>query len=297
MNHNSILALFTTTKRIVLFLFLVSCLCICLAFVPQEDTSFEKAKREVLLRRMGHELLLLSGDSISRVAPIQTIHENEYQIQFENQLTFTSDSLVALAQRLLNKDPYFSECIIKVYRCDSNTIVYSFAISKKNKNDLITCLGRKQAKACYTINVQFKPENKAYSSYIIWGSIGLFVSLLLFVMIRKRYHQKQLVPNSNSNSYTLGLFEFKVPEQQLLFQESIIELTGTETRLLRLFAAAPNKTIARSVLQKEIWEDEGVIVSRSLDMFISKLRKKLENDPATNIVVVRSKGYRLEIPQ
>ncbi|WP_426672201.1 winged helix-turn-helix domain-containing protein [Mucilaginibacter sp. McL0603] len=48
-------------------------------------------------------------------------------------------------------------------------------------------------------------------------------------------------------------------------------------------------------MQKEIWEDEGVIVGRSLDIFISKLRKKLELAPNSKIVVIRGKGYKLEI--
>ncbi len=74
-----------------------------------------------------------------------------------------------------------------------------------------------------------------------------------------------------------------------------INLTRTETRLLLIFALSPNETIARSRLQKEIWEDEGVIAGRSLDMFISKLRKKLGVDQNINIVVVRGKGYKLEI--
>jgi DNA-binding response OmpR family regulator len=74
-----------------------------------------------------------------------------------------------------------------------------------------------------------------------------------------------------------------------------IDLTRTETRLLLIFALSPNETIARSRLQKEIWEDEGVIVGRSLGMFISKLRKKLELDPNINIVVKRGEGYKLEI--
>ena len=58
---------------------------------------------------------------------------------------------------------------------------------------------------------------------------------------------------------------------------------------------SPNEAVERSRLQKEIWEDEGVIVGRSLDMFISKLRKKLEFDPNIKIVVIRGKGYKLEI--
>jgi PAS domain S-box-containing protein len=76
----------------------------------------------------------------------------------------------------------------------------------------------------------------------------------------------------------------------LLINGKTIDLTGTETRLLLIFALSPNETIERSRLQKEIWEDEGVIVGRSLDMFISKLRKKLELDPNVKIVVVRGKG-------
>ena len=80
-----------------------------------------------------------------------------------------------------------------------------------------------------------------------------------------------------------------------MMNEKTIDLTGTETRLLLIFAQSPNETIERSRLQKELWEDEGVIVGRSLDMFISKLRKKLELDPNIKIVVVRAKGYKLEI--
>ncbi|MEO6521854.1 MAG: winged helix-turn-helix domain-containing protein [Mucilaginibacter sp.] len=70
---------------------------------------------------------------------------------------------------------------------------------------------------------------------------------------------------------------------------------AAETRLLLIFATSPNETIARSRLQKEIWEDEGIIVGRSPDMFISKLRKKLELDPNINIPVIRGKRYELEI--
>jgi DNA-binding response OmpR family regulator len=66
---------------------------------------------------------------------------------------------------------------------------------------------------------------------------------------------------------------------------------------MQIFAQSPNQIIERSRLQKEIWEDEGVIVGRSLDMFISKLRKKLELDANINIVVIRSKGYKLEISE
>jgi hypothetical protein len=64
--------------------------------------------------------------------------------------------------------------------------------------------------------------------------------------------------------------------------------------LIRLFLS-PNETIERSGQQKEIWEEEGVIVVPSLDMFISSLGKKPELDPNIKIVVICRKGYKLEI--
>ena len=79
------------------------------------------------------------------------------------------------------------------------------------------------------------------------------------------------------STFTLGSVLFDAQHRQLLVNEKTIDLTGTETRVLGIFALSPNETIERSRLQKEIWEDEGVIVGRSLDMFISKLRKKTES--------------------
>src|SRR5690606_439857 len=101
--------------------------------------------------------------------------------------------------------------------------------------------------------------------------------------------------SQHTGMFPLGSMSFDTEARKLMMNGKTIELTRTETRVLRIFALSPNETIERSRLQKEIWEDEGVIVGRSLDMFISKLRKKLEPDPAVKIVVIRGKGYKLEI--
>lgn len=107
---------------------------------------------------------------------------------------------------------------------------------------------------------------------------------------------KSDLPKDDHNQiFTFGSVVFDAQKRQLFINKETIDLTGTETRLLLIFALSPNETIERSRLQKELWEDEGVIVGRSLDMFISKLRKKLELDPKSNIVVIRNKGYKLEV--
>lgn len=269
---------------------------ICVAFSITGSNDFDMARREVLLRRIGHELLLQSGDSTSRVLPVEKISGNEYQIRFEKPLTFQTDSLVNTTQRLLAKDPLASDYVVNVLNCDGTDVVYGYAISKNKKDDIIACKRRAQPRACYRISIKFKPTglNATTKGYILGGLP--FLAFIGFIFLRS-VKPRRGFPNDirNTNVFTLGSVMFDAKNRKLITNGKTIDLTGTETRLLLIFAMSPNETIERSRLQKEIWEDEGVIVGRSLDMFISKLRKKLELDPNINIVVIRGKGYKLEI--
>lgn len=62
-----------------------------LAFGMAGREDFDMARREVLLRRVGHEILTRSGDSTSRVLPVKKVAQNEYQISFENPFSFQPD--------------------------------------------------------------------------------------------------------------------------------------------------------------------------------------------------------------
>ncbi len=268
---------------------------ICAAFGMTDSDDFDIARREVLLRRIGHELLLQSGDSTSRVLPVKKIAENEYQIRFENELTFQTDSLVNTTQRLLAKDPFARDYVVNVLNCGNSSVAYGYAISKNKKDDIVACKGRRQPIACYMINIKFKPNGitTARNKYFLGGLS--FLAFVGFIFLRSVKPRKALPKDEYNKIFTFGSVLFDAQKRQLLINKKNIDLTGTETRLLLIFALSPNETIERSRLQKEIWEDEGVIVGRSLDMFISKLRKKLELDPNINIVVIRSKGYKLEV--
>jgi DNA-binding winged helix-turn-helix (wHTH) protein len=257
--------------------------------------DFDIARREILLRRIGHEILLQSGDSTSRVLPVKKIAENEYQISFENDLTFQPDSLVNTTRRLLVNDPHARDYIVNVLRCGSSGVAYGYAISRNKKDDIIACIGRKQPRACYLINIKFKPTGiiTAKNGYLL-GSLTV-LAFVGFIFFRKGRPRNVLPESKSASIFTLGSVLFDAKGQKLMVNEKTIDLTGTEARVLHIFALSPNETIERSRLQKEIWEDEGVIVGRSLDMFISKLRKKLEVDPDVKIVVIRGKGYKLEI--
>jgi hypothetical protein len=271
---------------------------ICVAFSMAGSDDFDIARREVLLRRIGHEILLQSGDSTSRVLPVKKIAKNEYQVSFENAFTFQPDLLVNTTQRLLAKDPLARDYVVNVLNCANASVAYGYAISKNKKDDIVTCIGRKQPMACYMINIKFKSTGitTAKDGYFL-GAL-LFLAFVGFIFLRSAKPRKALPDSPDSRHtamFTLGLMSFDTEARKLMINGKTIDLTRTETRVLRIFALSPNEAIERSRLQKEIWEDEGVIVGRSLDMFISKLRKKLESDPNIKIVVIRGKGYKLEI--
>ena len=277
---------------------------ICVAFSITGSDDFDIARREILLRRIGHEILLQSGDSTSRVLPVKKISENEYQISFENAFTFQPDLLVNTTQRLLAKDPLANDYVVNVLNCADASVAYGYAISKNKKDDIVACKGRRQPTGCYMINIKFKPTGIITAKNEYFLGVLLFLAFVGFIFWRSAKPRKTLPglpdltdsPDSlPTDMFTLGSILFDRKNRKLLINGNTIDLTGTETRVLRIFALSPNEVIERSRLQKEIWEDEGVIVGRSLDMFISKLRKKLEPDPNIKIAVIRGKGYKLEI--
>jgi len=270
---------------------------ICVAFSMTGSNDFDIARREVFLRKIGDELLTQSGDSKSRVLPLKKIAENEYQISFENELTFQPDSLMNTTRRLLAKDPLASDYVVNVLNCGNSNIAYGYAISNNKRDDIVACRGRVQPKGCYMINIKFKPTAiiTSKTKYFL-GALSLsLLAFVGFIFLRSVKPGKALPGSQHTGMFTLGSMSFDTETRKLMINGKTIDLTRTETRVLSIFALSPNEVIERSRLQKEIWEDEGVIVGRSLDMFISKLRKKLEPDPNISIVAIRGKGYKLEI--
>jgi hypothetical protein len=262
----------------------------------QQQSTQENPKNQILLRKIGDELLRSSKDSTSKVLPIQRLSANEYQITFENQLAITPDTLVAIVQRNINQSSFSKDYAVQVLACSTNKVVYGFVYSALTKETVIPCLGRKLAVGCYTIALQFTPQKTFFSRYktILIGSI---VVVLLVLLIRIGYSKKTKTVSASVSGETLqiGKYIFHYEQHTVYYEGLKIPLTMKESKLLYIFFSAPNVIIDRNELQKEVWENEGVIVTRSLDMFISKLRKKLDKDPAVRIVNSHGVGYQLEV--
>ena len=258
--------------------------------------SFEANKEMIVLRKIGHEILLNAGDSHSRVLPIRKISSQEFRVSFENSVSLMPDSVVTIVDKIAKENKLF-EYSVNILDCQEKETVYGFTISPLNDGEnIVPCLGRELPKDCYHMSLLFPARQKQGLRILYYIAAALVISASLFFLLRFRYKRRPAPdPGPAKDAMQLGKYFF-YPEQQCLeLNGEKIELTNKEARLLYILANTPNIVVERNLLQKEVWENEGVIVTRSLDMFISKLRKKLNGDTNVKIVNAHGKGYKLEI--
>lgn len=298
-----VLTLTLTMRQKLLFIFPATVLIIFLTLYGSAENDYtkeEESKYEPAIRLIGHRLLLSARDTRSRVLPIKKLSKTEFQIEFENQLSLEPDSIFTIISKTREFASLPANYTANVFDCSKNEIVYSFAMFNIDSNNIVPCIGRTLPKNCYYINIKFLSSAAANKKYLLAGSLLLFTLLacLAYSYFRKKKNlaiseKEATVPDQNA--IQIGKFNFYVDQRHLEIDGERIELTDKETKLLHIFASAPNEIIDRQNLQKEVWENEGVIVTRSLDVFISKLRKKLEKDPSVKLVNVHGKGYKLEL--
>jgi len=376
------------------------------SFTNHFDRDLRAKQVNLIIRQIGHRLLLQAGDSTSRILPVTEIKEGTFLLEFENEFVFNHDSLIVMSQGLLPKTQFPSGYAVTVHDCMNGDIVYGFQVSNTSP-DMLACRGRSQLPGCYTIEFAFpdfyenveqkkadidqptgsvkvdsrgvnpkprelkattfdydidqrteelklvkvgpqegnpspeglkttaldydldqrteelksvkvdpqegnpKPEELKTTTSdhplinVVYG--GMLVLLGVILLIGRFGKILKSVPVQNQNQditkesiaelAALGKFLFDVKDQRLLLGSEVIGLTDKECKVLELLHKNFGELILRETLMQKVWIDEGVITGRSLDMYVSKLRKKLSRDPELRITNVHGKGYRLEIPE
>ena len=96
--------------------------------------------------------------------------------------------------------------------------------------------------------------------------------------------------------YQLGRFVFDTQRQLLTIGDKSTKLTTKESELLTMLCTHMNDVLERDLALKTIWIDDNYFNARSMDVYITKLRKHLKDDPNVEINNVHGKGYRLVVP-
>jgi len=93
--------------------------------------------------------------------------------------------------------------------------------------------------------------------------------------------------------YTLGRYTFEPVRQLLVYGNESIKLTTKESELLEMLCRHGNEILERNFALKSIWIDDNYFNARSMDVYITRLRKYLKNDPSVRILNVHGRGYKL----
>lgn len=99
--------------------------------------------------------------------------------------------------------------------------------------------------------------------------------------------------DAEQNEFTIGQYKFNYTQQQLEINGKPQKLTTKEADLLKLLCLHSNDVLDRNFALNAIWHDDNYFNSRSMDVYIAKLRKYLKDDPKVEILNIHGKGFRL----
>ena len=125
---------------------------------------------------------------------------------------------------------------------------------------------------------------------VIRKPLNLEILLARMKAIQKRYHPEE---KKEIKTYLFGNFRFNVQKQHLSIGVKTTKLTTKEADLLTFLCQHANKPIDRMHALQVIWKSDNYFSARSMDVYITKLRKLLQDDPTIKILNIHGKGYKL----
>ncbi len=102
--------------------------------------------------------------------------------------------------------------------------------------------------------------------------------------------------DENQKEFKLAGYDFDYEKQTLTFADNTIKLTTKESDLLKLLCDNKNSILERNFALKSIWIDDNYFNARSMDVYITKLRKYLKEEPGIQILNIHGKGFKLLVP-
>lgn len=269
---------------------------LCLVSAGYAQADIEEARIKVAMRSIGHELLLQSGDSVSRVLAVKAV-QGRYQIEFAEKFQLNPSDLVTTVKEVVLKSKVANNYLVEVEYCGSHEVVYSYQVGGLADSELIPCGGRLLPKNCYKIfftilDVRPKHQELASNSFFTTASISLVLGAIVFIGLIFYGRGRKPQYKADPNTIWIGDYSYDKKTMILSYKGTETELSSKEADLLLLLYSEENKVLERENILKVVWGDKGDYVGRTLDVFISKLRKKLAADPNLKIVNIRGIGYK-----
>ncbi|MGV8095878.1 MAG: response regulator transcription factor [Mangrovibacterium sp.] len=224
----------------------------------------------------GKKILLVEDDSTLNFIICDHLSEAGYQV------TETSDGEKAL-QIFTNEN--FDLCLLDVMlpKLDG----FSLAKKIRETNQVVPIL---------FLTAKSLPEDKINGFALgaddyITKPFSMEELLMRIKVFLKRSQPPGSLPQE-IKSCKVGHFDFYYDNLTLLHQDTCKILTYKEAQLLKYFCEHPNTVLSRSEILKSVWGSDDYYLGRSLDVFISRLRKYLNGDPEIKILNIHGIGFR-----
>jgi len=114
--------------------------------------------------------------------------------------------------------------------------------------------------------------------------------LRIEAVLRRTYGDS---PSETPDNFQIGKYTFDYNQQLLVHEGKQEKLTPKESDLLKLLCLNMNKTVLRADALQQVWDSDSYFAGRSMDVYISRLRKYFKNDPGVQIMGIHGKGFRL----
>lgn len=287
------------------------CVCICVAVVLLSGIENAFANNESIrfaehvnlaLRRTAHHLLLQNGDSSTNIPPVNQIDANTFSVRIENLAEYRK--LPELLKQSLTVQKIERSYNVMVFNCETGALQLGYNMLDLNQPGGVPCENRDGKAGCFVVQVSFEPnlQKAAAEPFSAWWIFPFGTGLAglgLFAWKRSRSRKSSNLPvedkPTSAFETSFGNSVFNSQNLTLTTLDSQHQLTYREAKLLDLFVRHRNQVLERDFILKSVWEDEGITVGRSVDVFVSRLRKLLATDSSIKISAIHGVGYKMEI--
>ena len=182
-----------------------------------------------------------------------------------------------------------------IYNAQDDTLVYGNVVNDRNRQ----FSPKQTCNATDGVNKNFAVLFPKRDSYVLGKSDAWLLVTFLILVISWFYYDLKSRRDASAlikdGKIRLGNSCLDFQNQSIIVHKHAHRLTYKENQILKLFFENPNQVIDREVFLENIWKKDGFFVARSMDVFISKVRKYLNQDKTIKIENLRSIGYRMNV--
>lgn len=278
-----------------------------------DEANERRFSRQVnlALRQTAHRLLAIEGDRSSSIPPVLQTESGTWLVRLEH--NFNYDSLPHVLQEAFVLHGVEGDYNVAVLDCSNSDLLLGYTASLLTAGKEVSCMGREQTPGCYNLSVTFPAGTSApfplkgswVLLVVVCAAMLAYPAYSLYNFLKKKNLGEKAHPTdadvvaetvmNGKSSFQVGRSTLFTGNQKLVSNGVEKDLTYREAKLLRFFCVHANQLLERDLILRSVWEDEGIIVGRSVDVFVSRLRKLLKDDDSVRIVNVHGVGYRLEV--